>query len=126
MCIRDRDYTGKGQNKPRGSEGTPSDAWSTRKLHRMGMAVRNSFEDAMILREVHRCVNEKAGIIREIPAHRLQDFRRDAIRFLEVTRGLADCTWELKHHAWLSRRDRRGWGEQDQCSEAGKVVCGDA
>ena len=70
------------------------------------MAVRNSFEDAVILREVHRCVDEKAEIIREIPAHRLQDFRRDAIRFLEVTRGLADCTWELNDHAWLSRRNR--------------------
>ena len=68
--------------------------------------MRNSFEDAVILREVHRCVDEKAEIIREIPAHGLQDFRRDAIKFLEVTRGLADCTWESKDHAWLSRRNR--------------------
>ena len=26
--------------------------------------------------------------------------------FLEVTRKMADCTWEQADHAWLSRRNR--------------------
>ena len=55
-------YTGQGQNKPRGSDRTPSDAWSTHKLVNMGMAVRNSFDDVVLLRQVHRYVDEKAGI----------------------------------------------------------------
>ena len=69
--YREGEYTGKGQNKPRGSEGTPSDAWSTHKLVRMGMAVRNSFEDVVLLRQVHRYVDEKA----EIPPERREEYR---------------------------------------------------
>ena len=43
-------YTGKGQNKPRGAERTPDDAWSTHRLATVGMDVRDSFEDVCLLR----------------------------------------------------------------------------
>ena len=100
--FREGDYAGKGQNKPRGSDQTPSDAWTTRKLVRMGMSVRNSFEDVVLLRQVHRHVDDNE----DLPAERREDYRRDATRFLDVTRGMADCTWTQADHAWLSRRNR--------------------
>ena len=28
------------------------------------------------------------------------------MKFLDVTRGMADCTWKQAEHAWLSRRNR--------------------
>ena len=100
--YREGDYQGKGQNKPRGSDRTPNDAWTTQKLVRMGMAARNTFEDAVLLRQVHRYVEEKAGIREE----KREEYRRDAVRFLEVMRRMADCTWTRDDHAWLSRRNR--------------------
>ena len=33
-------YTGKGQNKPRGEDRTPDNAWPTRRLHMVGQTVR--------------------------------------------------------------------------------------
>ena len=68
----------------------------------MGMAVRNSFEDVVLLRQVHRYVEEKA----EIPAEQRERFRKDAVKFLEVMSGMADCVWSQSDHAWLSRRNR--------------------
>jgi len=100
--YREGDYSGKGQNKPRGSDRTPSDAWTSHKLVRMGMLVRNSFEDAVLLRQVHRYVEASA----EIPEEKREEYRQAAKEFLSVTRGMADCTWTQAEHAWLSRRNR--------------------
>ena len=68
----------------------------------MGMAVRNSFQDVALLREVHRYTEENDSI----PEGRREAYREDAVRFLPVTRGMADCTWSRADHAWLSRRNR--------------------
>ena len=103
--FRMGDYTGKGQNKPKGAERTPDDAWNTHRLHRMGMMVRDGFDDVCILREVHRYVDAKA----EIPDELRDEYARDAMRFLRVTRGMADCDPEKftkEDHQWLSRRNR--------------------
>jgi PIF1 helicase. len=100
--YREGDYAGKGQNKPRGSDRTPSDAWSTHKLVRMGMLLRNSFEDVALLRQVHRFSDEST----DLPPEKREEYRAAAVKFLEVTRGMADCTWEQQEHAWLSRRNR--------------------
>ena len=100
--YREGDYTGKGQNKPRGSDGTPDDAWDARRLAVNAMAVRHTFKDAVLLRQVHRYVDEKA----DIPEAQRAEYRRDAQRLLDVTRGMADCKWTREDHAWLSRRNR--------------------
>ena len=100
--FREGAYTGKAQNKPRGSDRTPDDAWNTFRLVAMGMNVRNSFEDVVLLKQVHRYVEEKA----DIPAEQRQRFREDALKFLEVMPGMADCAWSQSDHARLSRRNR--------------------
>ena len=48
------EYLGKSQIKPKDAQGVPPGAWSINKLIRMGMAVRDSCEDVVILRKVHR------------------------------------------------------------------------
>ena len=100
--FREGAYTGKGQNKPAGSDRTPSDAWSTHRLAHMGMSVRNSFEDVVILRQVHRYVEDKP----ELPAAKRLLYREDAGKFLDVTRGMAECTWSRSEHSWFSSRNR--------------------
>ena len=55
---------------------------------RVGMDARNTFQDAVYLRHVHRYVEEKA----ELPPERREEYKKDAKKFLEVTRGMADCT----------------------------------
>ena len=42
--FKEGSYRGKGQNKPRGSDRTPDNAWATPKLVSMGMNVRNNFQ----------------------------------------------------------------------------------
>ena len=96
------EYKGKGQNKPRGVDRTPSNAWSTSRLVSNGMFVRDSFQDAVILRQVHRFEDENASV----PSDRREEYKKDAQRFLAVTRGMADCSWKLDDHEWLSRRNR--------------------
>ena len=55
-------YKNKGQNKPRGAESVSPGAWTTSKLVSMGLSVRNGFEDVVLLRQVHRYVDENADI----------------------------------------------------------------
>jgi len=100
--FKEGSYRGKGQNKPRGSDRTPDNAWATPKLVSMGMNVRNSFQDVARLRQVWRYVDEKA----EIPEEQREAYRQDAMEFPKVTRGMADCTWTQRQHRWLSRRNR--------------------
>ena len=100
--YKEGDYTGKGKNRPRGSDGTPPGAWSAHKLVRMGMASRNKFDDVVLLREVHRYEDTND----EVPVEKREEYRKDAEEFLRVTRGMADCTWTPAQHAWLTRRNR--------------------
>ena len=71
------DYSGRAQNKPAGSERTPSNAWNTGRLVVNGMGVRDSFEDVAFLRQVHRYVDEKA----DVPSDRREEYKKDATRF---------------------------------------------
>ena len=98
-------YTGKGQNKPKGADRTPDNAWTMARLAVNGQAVRDSFEDVCVLRQVHRYVEERSDLSPECQ----EQFKQDAIRFLKVTRAMADCDPEnftKLDHAWLSRRNR--------------------
>ena len=96
------EYCKKGQNKPRGSDSTPPGAWDTKKLVRMGMLVRNSFQDVVELREVHRYDDGDENM----PEEEREKYRQEAKEFLRVMRGMADCTWTPTDWAWLSRRNR--------------------
>ena len=95
-------YTGKGQNKPKGSDVTPDDAWTYQRLVSVGMQLLNTFQDVVFLRQVHRCDKSRE----DIPACKREVFRNDAARFLSVTRGMGDCTWTRDDHVWLSQRNR--------------------
>ena len=95
-------YSGKGQNKPKGADQTPTNAWTTHRLHQVGSAVRDSFEDVAFLRQVHRYSDFREGLSSE----RQKEYSADAARFQKVTRGMAECTWSMDDHAWLSRRNR--------------------
>ena len=66
------------------------------------MAVRQTFQDLALLRQVHRYTDYKEGMSEE----QREAYRQDAVRFLSVTRGMADCTWSRDDHRWLSRRNR--------------------
>ena len=81
-------YKGKAKNKPRGAADTPAKAWSTQKLVRMGMSARNTFDDVVLLRQVHRYADSSS----DVPEHMKELYRKDAEEFLKVTRGMADCT----------------------------------
>ena len=95
-------YVGKGQNKPRGADRTPTGALDSRGLVARGVTVRDSFHDVVILRQVWRHSSSNKSLSPE----RQEAYRRDAAEFLEIMRGLADCTWTIKQHMWLSRRNR--------------------
>ena len=71
------------------------------------MAVRRTFEDVVKLRQVHRISDAREGLTEA----QQEEYRRDAARFLEVTRGMAECTWTRNDHAWLSRRNRSILGQ---------------
>ena len=58
------EYAGRGLSKPAGSDATPSNAWSTHRLVRNGMGVMESFQDAVLLRQVHRYVEENKDVPR--------------------------------------------------------------
>ena len=94
-------YRGKGLNKPRHGD-MPSDSPTTATLTMQGEAFREEFQDVVILRNVHRIDREAKNMSPEAAAQ----YEQDAVRFLEVTNGMANCTWTLQDHAWLSRRNR--------------------
>jgi len=99
---RDGEYTKKGQNKPKDSEGVPPGAKSTKELVRLGMMARNTFHDVVLLRQVHRVRDPGA----DVPEERLDMYRNDAAEFLRVTQAMADCTWTQEDRVWLARRNR--------------------
>ena len=95
-------YSGKGKNMPKGASSRPAGAWSPQKFHHHSHEIMRTFQDVSVLRQVHRYEDENA----DIPEEKKAAYRKDAKRFLEVTRGMADCTWEERDHAWLSARNR--------------------
>ena len=99
---RDGEYRGKGQKKPKGSESAPAGAKSTKELVPLGMMARNTFQDAVLLREVHRV--RDAGD--DLPPESRDSYLRDAAEFLRVTQAMADCAWTPEQRAWLARRNR--------------------
>ena len=99
---REGEYRGKGQNKPKGSEGVPPGAKSTKELVRLGMMARNPFQDVVLLRQVHR-VRDPGS---DVPEEKLDAYRKDAAEFLRVTQAMADCTWTHEDRVWLARRNR--------------------
>ena len=99
---REGEYSGKGQNKPKGSDGVPPGAKSTKELVRLGMMARNTFQDVVLLRQVHRVRYPGA----DVPEERRESYRNDAAEFSRVTQAMADCTWTPEERAWLARRNR--------------------
>jgi hypothetical protein len=89
-------------NKPRGSECTPAGAWNTKKLVRMGMGLRNTFDDVVLLREVHRFTHARGDLSVEMQ----RKFTEDALEFLRVTKAVATGTLTKLQHQWLKRRQR--------------------
>ena len=103
-------YGGKGQNKPRGSKDTPPKAWSTKKLVHNGMEVRNTFQDVVELRQVHRYDDGDD----DMPEEEREEYRREAKEFLRVMRGMADCSWTPSDWAWLARRNRSALQQSEE------------
>ena len=68
----------------------------------VAMNMRNEFKDVVMLRQVHRYAEESD----EVPPEQREAYRKDAVEFPKVTRGMADCTWTESQHAWLARRNR--------------------
>ena len=64
------EYAKRGVNKPAGSDATPSNAWSTHRLVRNGMGVMESFQDAVLLRQVHRYGEEN----KDLPSGRREEY----------------------------------------------------
>jgi len=87
--YQEGEYTGRGENKPKDADRTPPGAWSAKKLVRMGLEVRNSCEDVVILRKVHRYQDFDDSI----PSEKKALYAEEAVKFLAATRGMADCTW---------------------------------
>ena len=83
------EYIRKSQNKPKDAQGVPHGAWSINKSTRMGMTVRDSCEDVVILRNVHRYQDFDESI----PLGKRSLYADEAALFLLCTRGMADCTW---------------------------------
>ena len=96
------EYSGKSENKPRDAQGVPAGAWSAKKLVRMGMEVRDSCEDTVILRKVHRYQDFDESI----PPEKRALYAADAEKFLACTRGMVDCTWSRGQRDWLAGRNR--------------------
>ena len=100
--YRDGAYIKKGENKPRGSAGTPDDAWSNKTLVVKGMQVRDTFKDTVLLRQVHRHRSDNEEISPDLRSQ----YRADATKFLDTMRKMADLSWERKDHDWLAKRNR--------------------
>ena len=96
------EYIGKSENKPKDAQGVPAGAWSAKKLVRMGMEVRDSCEDVVILRKVHRYQDFDESVPPEKRVH----YADEAAKFLSCTRGMADCTWTPAQRDWLAGRNR--------------------
>ena len=94
-------YTGSDQNKPKkrqAPEGTPSAA----SLVDSGVLFRKSFDDVVLLREVHR-VDKGDDSMSE--AERTA-YSAEADRFLEIITKMADCEWDFDDYKFLQARNK--------------------
>ena len=62
----------------------------------------NECKDVVILRTVHRLDDGDVGMAEDVRAA----YRADGEKFVRVVGRLADCTWKVEEHAWLSQRNR--------------------
>ena len=94
-------YTGRGLNKPRKGQ-APSGTPAMSALTESGLLFRKSFDDVVVLRDVHRVDFDTSGMSESEGAK----YREEAERFLEVTARMADCTWSLKDYEFLQARNK--------------------
>jgi len=99
--YREGEYTGRSENKPLWSLTVPAGAMSAKALVRMGDHIRDCCNDVVILHNVHRYQDFDPSLSVE----KWLLYADEAVKFLEVTRGMADCTWTPAQHAWLSLRN---------------------
>ena len=100
--YQDGEYIGKAENKPRDAQDIPPGAFPAKKLVKLGLAIRDACEDVVILRKVHRLqVTDDT-----LPPEKRALYAEEAVKFLECTRGMADCTWTPAQRHWLARRNR--------------------
>ena len=76
----------------------------------MGMAVRDGFEDVVMLREIFR-VDRGSD---DMPEAERAEYQEEAEEFLRVTNRLGDLTWTRDDHAWLARRNRENLSEEER------------
>ena len=108
-------YKGKGMNLPpsrkNGTRGeAPAGTPSMEDLTMMGMAVRDGFEDVVMLREIFR-VDRGSD---DMPEAERAEYQEEAEEFLRVTNRLGDLTWTRDDHAWLARRNRENLSEEER------------
>ena len=65
-------------------------------------ALRETFDDVVILRDVHRVERETEGLSGDEAAR----YREEADRFLDVLGRLADLKWDIKDWQFLQTRNR--------------------
>ena len=99
--YKEGSYTGRGLNKPRNGP-APSGTPAMSALTESGLLFRKSFDDVVILRDVHRVDYGAADLSESERA----TYREEAERFLEVTARMADCTWSLKDYEFLQARNK--------------------
>ena len=99
--YKEGSYKGRAHNKPKKGSAPPG----TQDIGSMtdrAMLFRDSFDDVVLLRQVHRVTYEADGM-----SEPEQDkYREEAEKFLDVTGRMADCTWTLQDHAFLQARNR--------------------
>ena len=66
------------------------------------MLFRKSFEDVVLLRQVHRVEYDLSGASEAAKVK----YREDADKFLDVLSKMADCTWTPEDHAFLQTRNK--------------------
>ena len=93
-------YTGRAENRPKREN---AEAPTMQSLVGRANVFRDSFDDVVILREVHRVERKMAGL----SAEEAERYRDEADRFLEVLGRLADLRWDpQKDWPFLQSRNR--------------------
>ena len=96
-------YTGSDQNKPRKRQAPPGTP-TTASLVEGGMLFRKSFDDVVLLREVHRV--DKGDDDASMTDSERAAYAAEAERFLEVITKMADCEWDLEDYKFLQARNK--------------------
>jgi len=75
----------------------------TSRLVARALALRDEFQDVVLLRNVHR---RDDGDAKTMAPDVLKKYQDEADRYQRVMLGLVDCTWRPEDHAWLASRCR--------------------